>query len=188
MYPASARTRGGPALPVSGPPVIGGWTMRRSRAGDVIGRNPQSLNKPGRGGASSGRDTTARLFQSRQTPSLASFFFLFTRFCSLLLTKLRVHDYRYSGYKSASYIWWRKAFRSCRPQLQIFQQGGSCPYFKEVFISRGPADSQAKPTEFSFALVGGPRQRYIRGRNFVSYKEIQSKDIASEPKILLKIK
>ena len=49
------------------------------------------------------------------------FFFLFTPFCSLLLIELRVHDYRYIGYRSASYIWWCKAFRSCRPQLQIFQ-------------------------------------------------------------------
>lgn len=143
--------------------------------------------REGRGLFREGHDCEAF---SKPSDAIFSFLFfcLFTRFCSLLLTKLRVHDYRYSGYKSASYIWWRKAFCSCRPQLQIFQQGGSCPYVKEVFISRGPADSQAKPTEFSFALVGGPRQRYIRGRNFVSYKEIQSKGIASEPKILLKIK
>lgn len=95
VYPASARTRGGTAAPVLWLPVIGDWTVG-GRTRDVIGCNPQSLNEPGRGGATSGRDTTTRLFQGRQAPSLACFV-LFTRVCSLLLTKLRVHDYKFNA-------------------------------------------------------------------------------------------
>lgn len=44
-----------------------------SRARDAIGCNMPSLNEPEKGGASSGRDTTARLFQGRQAPSLTCF-------------------------------------------------------------------------------------------------------------------
>ena len=36
--------------------------------------------------------------------SLIFFVCLFTPFCCLLLIELRVHDYRYIGYRSASYI------------------------------------------------------------------------------------
>ena len=45
----------------------GDWRLddEAEQGWEVIGRNPQPLNKPGRGGASSGRDTTARLFESR---------------------------------------------------------------------------------------------------------------------------
>lgn len=57
----AARPR--PACPLA----PGDWRLNDegSRARDVIGCNSHSLNEPGRGGASSGRDTTARLFQGR---------------------------------------------------------------------------------------------------------------------------
>lgn len=60
---------------------------------------------------------------SRPSGAIFNFFVVvvFTRFCSLLFTKLRVQDYKYSGHTSVSYFWWWKAFRSCSPSLQIFQ-------------------------------------------------------------------
>lgn len=92
--PARARGEAPPRLSLA----PGDWRLddEGSRARDVIGCNPQSLNEPGRGGATSGRDTTARLFQGRQAPFLA-YFVLFTRVSSLMLTKLRVHDYKFSA-------------------------------------------------------------------------------------------
>lgn len=48
-----------------------------SRARGATGSNPQSLNEPGRGGASSGRDTTAGFFKARQAPSLTCFFVIY---------------------------------------------------------------------------------------------------------------
>lgn len=83
-----------PACPLA----PGDWRLDDggSRAGEVIGCNPQSLNEPGKGGATSGRDTTAKLSQGHEAPSLACFV-LFTWVCSSLLRKLRVHDYKFSA-------------------------------------------------------------------------------------------
>lgn len=103
--------------------VPGDWRLDNGggRARNVIGYKPQSLNEPGRGGASPGRDTTAKIFQCRQTPSLACFV-LFTRFRWLLLSKLRVHEMLSAVTTDRSLtLGWKKAFHSCRPWLQIFQ-------------------------------------------------------------------
>lgn len=74
VYPASARTRGGTAPLFLWLPVIVAVRLLGGEGADpgtlLAGCNTQSLNEAGRGGASSGRDTTTRLFQGRQAPSL----------------------------------------------------------------------------------------------------------------------
>lgn len=59
----------------AGPLAPRDWRLDRagSRAGGAIGCQTLSLKDPGRGGASSGRDATARLLQGRQAPSLTCF-------------------------------------------------------------------------------------------------------------------
>lgn len=53
---------------------------------------------------------------------------------------------------SASYFWWWEAFRSCGAWSQLPQMSLAVP-LKDVFTSRGLADSRTKSTKFSFALL-----------------------------------
>lgn len=78
VYPTSARTRGGTAPLFLWPPRHWRIDYGESRFRDAIGCNTQSLNEAGRGGASSGRNTTTRLFQGRQAPSLTFLLFVYS--------------------------------------------------------------------------------------------------------------
>jgi hypothetical protein len=73
VYPAGARTRESTAPLALWLLVIGGWTMGLQDR-ERYWRQFPVTQRAREGGASSGRDTTARLFQGRQTPSLACFF------------------------------------------------------------------------------------------------------------------
>lgn len=161
MYPAGARTRGGPAPPALWLPMIGSQSVRGAEPGTLLAPiHSHSTSREGRGLLREGHD--CRLFQGR-SGAIFSFFFFFHFLAFVSLTNLRVQHYKPSGHKStppthksASHLRWWKAFRSCRPWSRIFPSpahGSSLP-FKDVFPSRGLADAQTTSTQFSFALLG----------------------------------
>lgn len=102
--PFAARARD--QVPPPSVPSLGDWLLddeEEARLGMLLAAiHNRSIS--GRGGASPGRNTTARPFQGRGAPSLACLFVVIVvAFCSVLcssqFTKLRVHDSEYSGHK-----------------------------------------------------------------------------------------
>lgn len=182
--PARARGETPPRLP-SGSRWLAVRRWLGSRVTDTIGCKQQSLKKSGRGGASSGRDKTVRLFQGRQTPSLACFCLLaFVLCCSqtcvytIISTVATNQRHTLGGGRLLVTAGLGYISFTCHLQMSSSSQ------FKEVSNTRGPEDSQAKSTEFSFALLWKAKPTIYMCEEFSPFLGRKSKNTGYDPTFL----